>query len=52
MLELQHRDAMKRDFCKANDIKLIEISYKDIENISSILEEALKEGDFMPKGDV
>lgn len=52
LLKLQHRDAIKRDFCKTNNIKLIEISYKDIENINLILRESLKGDDLMPNGDV
>jgi len=33
----QRRDQIKRDFCKSENIKLIEISYKDYKNIKRIL---------------
>ena len=38
----KRRDQIKRDYCKANNIKLLEIPYWDFENIDIILEEELK----------
>ena len=39
--ENQIRDQIKRDFCKNNNIKLLEISYKQIKEISQILRKEL-----------
>jgi hypothetical protein len=33
---------MKRDYCKKNNIKLIEIPYWDFDNIEEILDKELK----------
>lgn len=35
--EIIKRDNIKREYCKLNNIKLVEINYKDINNIESIL---------------
>jgi len=40
--ELQIRDQIKRDYCKNNNIKLLEISYWDFDNIEEILKKELK----------
>lgn len=36
-IKQQKHDQIKRDYCKDNDIELIEISYKDINNIEEII---------------
>lgn len=41
--ENQKRDQIKRDWCYNNNIREIEISYKDISNIEKILEETLNQ---------
>ena len=42
--EIQQRhDQIKRDYCKNNNIKLIEIDYKDLKNIPDILSKELLE---------
>ena len=38
---LQKHDKLKNNYCKENDIKLLRISYKEFENIESILEQTL-----------
>ena len=40
-IENQKRDEIKRFFCKSNGINLLEISYKEIKQISKILEKEL-----------
>ena len=35
-------DKIKKDFCKNNNIKLVEIHYKDFKNISSIISNLVK----------
>jgi DNA-directed RNA polymerase subunit RPC12/RpoP len=37
----QHRDAIKTNYCKTNNIPLIRISYAEFDNISNILKENL-----------
>ena len=37
----QERDEIKRDYCKNNNIKLLEISYKQMDDIETILKENL-----------
>lgn len=39
--KLKYNDNLKNEFCKDNNIKLIRIKYKDINNINSILDELL-----------
>jgi len=39
--DLQKKDEIKRNFCKNTNINLLEISYKDIDNIEEILEKYL-----------
>ena len=34
---IQKRDSVKREYCKNNNIELLEISYKDYKNIAQIL---------------
>ena len=34
---IQKRDAIKREYCQNNNIKLFEISYKDLKNIENVL---------------
>jgi hypothetical protein len=38
---LQYRDNIKKEYCQNNNIKLIEISYKDFNNIIKILKEKI-----------
>jgi hypothetical protein len=40
-IKRQYHDQIKRDYCKNNNIRLLEISYLDYKNIEKILEEAL-----------
>jgi hypothetical protein len=40
-LKRQYHDQIKRDYCKNNNIRLLEISYLDYKNIENILEETL-----------
>ncbi len=40
---LQYRDNIKKDYCQNNNIKFIEISYKDFQNINQILKEKICE---------
>ena len=40
--EVQYRDNIKNEYCKNNKIKLIRISYQDIDNIDNILKKELK----------
>ena len=37
----QEKDQLKRDFCERKSINLLEISYKDFDNIENILEREL-----------
>ena len=41
--EQQINDNIKRKYCKNNNIYLLEISYKDIESISEILDKVFYE---------
>lgn len=43
---VQRRDELKRQFCKENNIRLLEISYKDINKIPQILAEELGLSDY------
>lgn len=40
----QKRDNIKKQFCQENDIKLVEISYKDYKKIEEILQEEIVNG--------
>lgn len=43
-IETQKNDKIKKDFCKENNISLLEIKYTQIKNIGQILEKELKIG--------
>jgi hypothetical protein len=38
----QIRDQIKRDYCKENNIKLLEIPYWDFDNIEQILDKTIR----------
>ena len=45
---IQRRDEIKRKYCQENNIKLLEISYKDFKNINQIITSRLND---YPRGE-